>query len=269
MRDFGRNGSFMVIRQLAQDVNAFNTFVAKKAKEHQSHPAIPRLLPPALREEWIGAKMVGRWKDGSSLVRFPHGPATSQGHDKDSFQPDNEFLYGAEDPLGERCPMGAHIRRSNPRDSQRPGSTEELAIVNRHRILRRGRKFNAEGGNDSRHPGKPRLLFVCLNADIERQFEFIQQTWSMAWQFHGLRFAHHRHRAEDVVAVDMADDEQLDPASGLQPGFQTRVVFRPAQVDHRVMGVGRVAPSQDEAIAFRCGVHGQLEHHDPTSRNTV
>jgi hypothetical protein len=29
-------------------------------------------------------------------------------------------------------------------------------------------------------------MFMCFNADIERQFEFIQQTWSMAPQFHGL-----------------------------------------------------------------------------------
>ena len=27
---------------------------------------------------------------------------------------------------------------------------------------------------------------MCLNGDIERQFEFIQQTWAMALQFHGL-----------------------------------------------------------------------------------
>jgi hypothetical protein len=28
---------------------------------------------------------------------------------------------------------------------------------------------------------------MCLNADIERQFEFIQQTWLRAPSFHGLR----------------------------------------------------------------------------------
>jgi hypothetical protein len=27
---------------------------------------------------------------------------------------------------------------------------------------------------------------MCLNADIERQFEFIQQTWLQAPSFHGL-----------------------------------------------------------------------------------
>ncbi|MFD0462242.1 hypothetical protein ACFQY9_10515 [Microvirga aerilata] len=27
---------------------------------------------------------------------------------------------------------------------------------------------------------------MCLNADIERQFEFVQQTWTNATSFHGL-----------------------------------------------------------------------------------
>ncbi|KWV48066.1 hypothetical protein AS026_12190 [Rhizobium altiplani] len=128
--------------------------------------------------------MVGRWKDGSSLVRYPHGPATRK-QDGEAFRPDNDFLPGAEDPLGERCPLGAHIRRSNPRDSLAPASKDELSIVNRHRILRVGRGFDAFGANDPEEQ-KPGLLFMCLNADIERQFEFVQQTWATAWQFHGL-----------------------------------------------------------------------------------
>ncbi|TJV05452.1 MAG: peroxidase, partial [Mesorhizobium sp.] len=30
------------------------------------------------------------------------------------------------------------------------------------------------------------LLFMCLNADIERQYEFIQQTWVSSTSFQGL-----------------------------------------------------------------------------------
>ena len=95
--------------------------------------------------------------------------------------PDNEFQYGIEDPYGLRCPLGAHIRRANPRDSFDPGSPLQLAISNRHRILRVGRPFMPEDKCD------PGLLFMCINADIERQFEFLQQTWllgstSMVWK---------------------------------------------------------------------------------------
>ncbi|WP_461511649.1 Dyp-type peroxidase [Rhizobium mongolense] len=183
-RDLGRNGTFLVIRQLAQYVDVFNAYVEDAAKRYAHHPAVPDRLDPALLPEWIGAKMVGRWKDGSSLVRYPHRPATAK-QEENGFRPDNEFLPGAEDPLGERCPLGAHIRRSNPRDSLAPGSKDELSIVNRHRILRVGRAFDANGAGDPEEE-KPGLLFMCLNADIERQFEFIQQTWATAWQFHGL-----------------------------------------------------------------------------------
>ncbi|WP_072642763.1 Dyp-type peroxidase [Rhizobium leguminosarum] len=183
-RDLGRNGTFLVIRQLAQYVDVFNAYVEDAAKRYAHHPAVPDRLDPALLPEWFGAKMVGRWKDGSSLVRYPHRPATAK-QEENGFRPDNEFLPGAEDPLGERCPLGAHIRRSNPRDSLAPGSKDELSIVNRHRILRVGRAFDASGASDPEEE-KPGLLFMCLNADIERQFEFIQQTWATAWQFHGL-----------------------------------------------------------------------------------
>ena len=187
-RDFGRNGSYLVIRQFEQDVTQFREFLTEAAKRLVDHPSVPFFSDtPAVAlerlEQWIGAKMVGRWKDGTSLVRYPFRPGT--GWDgKLLAEPDNDFLLGTEDPAGQRCPYGAHIRRSFPRDSMQPGSTEQLAIVNRHRILRRGRGFEA-GASDAgtKNPG---LLFMCLNSDIERQFEFIQQTWATALQFHGL-----------------------------------------------------------------------------------
>ena len=34
--------------------------------------------------------------------------------------------------------------------------------------------------------GKPGLFFMCLNGDIERQFEFVQQTWLRSPSFQGL-----------------------------------------------------------------------------------
>ena len=93
---------------------------------------------------------------------------------------DNDFLFGVEDPEALRCPFGAHIRRANPRDSLMPGSMDQVSISNRHRIYRVGRLYEPEQGRD------PGLLFMCLNGDIERQFEFIQQTWLVSPAFHGL-----------------------------------------------------------------------------------
>ncbi|ONG56050.1 hypothetical protein BKE38_06890 [Pseudoroseomonas deserti] len=191
-RDFGRNGSFLVVRQLEQDVAGFEDFMTRAAGELDGRAGVPPGLTPGQRACWIGAKMVGRWQDGTSLIRHPTEPgqgwpdAPQAEKDKKKRVPmDNDFLLGAEDPTGQRCPFGAHIRRTNPRDSFAPGSREQLAITNRHRILRRGRGFEAAGSGDpaARNPG---LYFMCLNLDIERQFEFIQQSWAMAPQFHGL-----------------------------------------------------------------------------------
>ncbi len=43
-----------------------------------------------------------------------------------------------------------------------------------------GRTYAPQAGQ------KPGLMFMCLNGDIERQFEFVQQTWLGSETFHGL-----------------------------------------------------------------------------------
>ncbi|MGO1120528.1 cytochrome P450 [Rhodovibrionaceae bacterium A322] len=185
--DFGRNGSYLVIRQLEQDVKGFHAFTAKTAKAlnasaFKNHP---------VTQDWLEAKMVGRWKDGSSLVRYPDGPAgiveasargkagSAKPDAGKGLKPDNDFRFGEEDPQGLRCPLGAHIRRANPRESFKPGSEEQVEITSRHRILRRGRRYQ-EGEKEG-------LLFMCLNANLERQFEFVQQTWINSPAFDVLR----------------------------------------------------------------------------------
>ena len=110
-------------------------------------------------------------------MRYPYRPRSAE---KPNAAVDNDFLLGTEDPEALRCPLGAHIRRANPRDSFDPGSREQLTISNRHRMLRVGRPYQAKDGQN------PGLLFMCLNGDIERQFEFIQQTWLASPSFHGL-----------------------------------------------------------------------------------
>jgi Dyp-type peroxidase family len=156
MRDFGRNGSFVVVRQLEQHVSIFDAYC-----RHAADLARSETRDPQLDERWVAAKMVGRWQDGSSLVRNPNG--------RPGRQPDNDFGFAMEDPQGLRCPLGSHVRRSNPRDSLGSDPQTQLRINNRHRILRRGRTY--ETGKEAG------LLFMCLNADIERQYEFMQQTW--------------------------------------------------------------------------------------------
>ncbi len=175
--DLGRNGSFLVARQLEQDREGFEAFLQEAASHLKADERAPDTGATRL-DDWIAAKMVGRWKDGSSLVRNALVPSTESRSSGTALQ-DNDFLYG-EDPTGQRCPLGAHIRRANPRETFDPGSQQQLAISNRHRILRVGRPYGPDGN------GKQGLLFMCLNTDIDRQFGFIQQTWALAPSFHGL-----------------------------------------------------------------------------------
>jgi deferrochelatase/peroxidase EfeB len=203
-RDLGRNGSFLVVRQLEQHVDRFQQFLDEAASTLAKDPLAPKLSHDKLRE-WVGAKLVGRWPDGSSLVRHPHASATASGRrEKDKEKPDNDFLYGVEDPAGVRCPFGAHTRRANPRDSFAPGSETQLAITNRHRMLRVGRSYPPQG--DLQNPG---LVFMCLNADIQRQFEFIQQSWVMGSSFSGLE-----NEIDPIVGYRGADGVMTIPTGG-------------------------------------------------------
>jgi Dyp-type peroxidase family len=171
--DLGLNGSYLVVRQLRQDVPAFWRFVDEAAG---GDPA---------RRVRLAAKMVGRWPSGAPLVLAPDAdvPALAEA---------NDFAYHEHDPRGERCPIGAHIRRSNPRDSldPAPGTSRSFDVNRRHRLLRRGREYgpplsieDAIAGGDSAERG---LHFMCLNANIQRQFEFVQHTWLNNPKFAGL-----------------------------------------------------------------------------------
>ncbi|HEX3757022.1 MAG TPA: hypothetical protein VHV26_18275 [Rhizomicrobium sp.] len=202
LRDLGFNGTFLVIRELEQDVAGFDAFCEDQARALRKADRLPP--PYRLDGEFVAAKIVGRWRDGSSLARFPYESRTHE-RDRRATHPtarpipkteqgaapvpralegaprsDNDFLFGTEDPEAMRCPFGAHIRRANPRDSLDPGSQDQIAISNRHRIIRIGRPYQPADGM------KPGLLFMCLNGDIERQFEFLQQTWLRSPSFHGL-----------------------------------------------------------------------------------
>jgi Dyp-type peroxidase family len=153
---FGTNGTYLVFRQLFQDVLAFKSFMADKA----STPGHPD-SEPAIE---LASKIIGRQPDGTPLVPYVNVD-------------DNEFSF-AGDPYGNGCPIGAHVRRANPRDSVSTDLSQRPR--NRHRVLRRGRSY---GGPDDPERG---LLFLCLNGDFERQFEFIHQNWINDPGFGGL-----------------------------------------------------------------------------------
>jgi Dyp-type peroxidase family len=160
----GPNGTFMVYREMDQDVDAFEAYVAKSADA----------LGLSARE--LREKIVGRRRhDGSPLVRpadeyprelqgQPHWEARN-GRRRRA----NDFLY-AEDPHGFNCPLGAHVRRANPRDGLAGGGD----VTARHRIIRRGMPYDAPDGGEAHQHG---LVFICFNASLKNGFELIQRTW--------------------------------------------------------------------------------------------
>jgi Dyp-type peroxidase family len=201
--DFGRNGSFIVIRELEQHVDEFDKFTARKADEiigrqksadrgQIAYKTLSRVIGQEPSPDWLKAKLMGRWPDGRPLIGNPvpydpenarvgrgDTPLSVQAAARHRAEHDNDFSYGIDDPQGLACPFGAHIRRTNPRDSKQPGDEWEQTITNRHRLLRRGRSY-------LRDDGEKGLLFVALCGDLERQFEFVQQTWANSPAFHGL-----------------------------------------------------------------------------------
>lgn len=222
--DLGRHGSFLVVRQLEQHVDRFRTHIADAASARGLDP------------DDLAADLVGRRRDGASLAV---GAPTEEGRR-------NDFGY-EQDQLGLGCPLGAHVRRANPRDSTRATlvKARETALrsANRHRILRRGRPY---GPTDvSRTGDEPRgLLFLAFNADIERQFEFVQHTWLGNPVFAGL-------------------DGELDPITVEQPADGGRFSIPQRPVRDQLRGLPSFTTTRGGAYFFLPGIEGlRLLLHD-------
>ena len=146
------NGSFMVVRKLRQDVARWRGVVADAANA------------TGLKPDLIGAKLMGRWKNGSSLINNPaaHGAG-----------PDNDFNFD-DDEHGTRCPLHSHVRRSNPRGPLR--GLGEAPGARRPRIVRRGMSYGVpfEPGEKADKADRG-LVFIAFNAQIAEQFEVIQR----------------------------------------------------------------------------------------------
>ena len=166
-------GSFLVFRKLEQNVQGFR----------RAEQTLSRELNTSA--DFAGAMAVGRFKDGSPLVLSEKtGNWIQDPHDPNRFHAPNDFEYRNNDSQGLKCPFQAHIRKSNPRkESVRSGGpfaqddSEELG----HRIVRRGIPYGGElnTSNDLTElpTGGVGLLFMCYQADICEQFEFIQRFW--------------------------------------------------------------------------------------------
>ncbi len=167
----------MVVRQLQQRVGAFWKSLEEGAARIRAHdPGATHVTA-----DWLAERVIGRNIDGHLLC--PSGLLAADEYDF----PQNAFGFRKIDPHGVGCPLGSHVRRANPRDGLAPdlASAETLLdAANNHRILRRGRKYGTTLADRNHDDGDERgLLFICLNTDIARQFEFVQQTWLLNKNF--------------------------------------------------------------------------------------
>jgi Dyp-type peroxidase family len=154
-----RNGTFMVYRKMHQNVATFRDYLERHG---QVYPG---------GKEKLASKFVGRWRDGTPVELSPDHPDQAIVADNNR---NTNFVYG-KDLSGLRCPIGAHIRRGNPRDSF--GFNSDL--VNRRRIMRRGLTYGTyvPEGQPVRDEDEHGIIFMALNASLFRQFEFVQQQW--------------------------------------------------------------------------------------------
>ncbi len=215
------NATYMVFRKLHENVGTVNKFLAEQSA----------IYPGG--KELLAAKFSGRWRDnGAPLVHTPDNESKAE-WDKKFAAADvstqknmlTDFTYN-DDIDGAKCPLSAHTRRINPRGSLEYGVKDAFntpgALVNRRRILRRGLPYGkvkdqtSDGGNHG-------IIFMALNADIKRQFEFIQQQWiNYANDFkqgNDKEVLLGNHSAKDPGKVVF----EVEPGSGKPPHFVNNI----------------------------------------------
>ncbi|MES2934158.1 MAG: peroxidase [Pseudomonadota bacterium] len=259
-----KNGTYMVYRKLHENVATFDAFLDDRSK---NYPGGKQLL---------AAKFVGRWMDnGAPLVSAPDAASKEKwdarfavASDKEQDEMLSNFTFN-DDASGAKCPFSGHIRRINPRGSlevaksptDKPGALSICpgafdtpgALANRRRILRRGLPYG-EVKDRARDDGNHGIIIMMLNADINRQFEFVQQQW--------INYGNDFRAANDKeIILGNHNDEhpskaviQVDPDSDQPPYFVTNIprlvetrggdyFFIPSMTALRLIAKGLVDPT--------------------------
>ena len=238
----GRNGSFAVFKQVQTDVVGFEEFL--QSNKDQIDP------------ELLAAKMCGRWRSGVPLALSPDTDTPAGGI---SLEQLNDFGYveadGSGDPKGTRCPVGAHIRRVNPRGSAVAGQGLPGGSNNSHRLIRRGLPYGPTYDPTKPYDGIERgMLFHFINANIENQYEFVLRTWVNDSEFAGGVRLDPRSKdpligtqgpAESIFVIPQADGSPPIELTGLSSFVTTKAaayVFVPSITAIKViagLGEGR------------------------------
>lgn len=188
---WARNGSYLVCRLLDQDVPAFWDFAAEAAAEFGTTPV------------HFASMLVGRWPSGAPVSRAPREDDLELAGDEFAH---NHFLFDDDtrgwapaaalakagyrgdrhprargDVFGDVCPMAAHIRKVNPRDSGTDfGAAADTFL---RLMLRRGIPYGPVlAGVADPSPeliaARRGLVFAAYMTSIEDQFEFVTRRWA-------------------------------------------------------------------------------------------
>lgn len=175
-RPLGYLGTFNAFRILEQDVFAFEDFLTHTAEALHGQGLADRLVGmehvrsvyPDLRgmaalRETIAAQLCGRWRNGIPMQLAGKTQPEPQA------DPSNDFDYGADAV----CPVGAHIRRTNPRGAE---IVQRIANFTR-RLARRGMSYGPDFDPERRDDEKRGLLGNFLCASLGAQFEAVMCDW--------------------------------------------------------------------------------------------
>jgi deferrochelatase/peroxidase EfeB len=205
-RELGLNGSFAVFKMIVTDVVGFENNLQKNKDK--------------IDPELLAAKICGRWRNGVPLALSPETDSPPGGISPDQL---NNFEYvnadGSGDPKGLRCPVGAHIRRVNPRGEPITGQGVPGGSNNAHRMIRRGMPYGPIYDPAQPYDGIERgLLGYFINASIENQYEFVLSHWVNDSEFAGAVRLNPKSKDPMVGTQDPAESIFVIPqANGASP----------------------------------------------------
>ena len=206
--ELGLNGSFAVFKKVETDVVGFEDFLQSNKD---------RIDP-----ELLAAKMCGRWRNGVPLALSPDTDSPAGGIAPEQL---NNFGYvdadGSGDPKGIRCPVGAHIRRVNPRGQPVAGQGVPGGSNNSHRLIRRGLPYGPTYDPSEPYDGIERgMLFHFINANIENQYEFVLRQWVNDSEFAGAVRLHPKSKDPLIGTQDPAESIFVIPQANGSPPIE-------------------------------------------------
>jgi deferrochelatase/peroxidase EfeB len=208
-----RNGSYLAYLRMEEHVGAFREFLRRQSETPD-------------QQELLAAKLMGRWRSGAPLTLCPDKDDPALGGD---LQRTNDFLYKETDPHGYRCPIGAQIRRMNPRDT--------AENMQRRKMIRRGGTYGPALPEGVPDDGVERGIAAFIGcSSLIRQFEFAMNVWVNDPTFKGL-------------------DNERDPIVGNHDGtFDMTIPKRP--IRKRLQGLPAFTTIRGGAYFFLPGIRG-------------